>query len=395
MEKKKILYVSPFLPMQSGISDYSEVMVEGLKEHFDVTLLIDNYKLDNINLHKNFDVKNYKKDYIKFEVYDEIIYNMGNNPQFHSYMYELIREHPGYVILHDYSLFYLTAGYYQDRNSLFSKIYELEGAEGINTVKDALRRYNTDNILECKDIASKLLLNQEVLKEAKGIIVHSYYTKNKLEELGYNSILKINMVNMGEDLSTKETKYLKETYGIPEDVIVIGSFGYIASTKQNHLMCQAINYLNENTDFDIYYVMVGQGDYVDEYLGKHIIKTGFIPREAYDEILNRTDIVCNLRYPTMGETSISLIHAMGREKVCMITDDAWFAEIPDECVVKININDKYVDVAKRLQNLLENQNEIEQIGIRAKKYVDSKCNIAHIANEISRYLTLENRKGGK
>jgi hypothetical protein len=124
----KLLYASPFAPGASGISDYSEVLVYGLKRYFDITLLIDDYRLTNKRLYKDFDVKVYKKNPRVLNSFDFRIYNMGNNPQFHGYIYEAALASPGLIILHDVVLYYLTIGFYQNKGVLYSKIYEMVGA---------------------------------------------------------------------------------------------------------------------------------------------------------------------------------------------------------------------------------------------------------------------------
>ena len=42
-----------------------------------------------------------------YDKYDYLVYNVGNNPDFHSYIYEAALAHPGMIILHDYMLYYL------------------------------------------------------------------------------------------------------------------------------------------------------------------------------------------------------------------------------------------------------------------------------------------------
>lgn len=387
VQKPKLLYASPLLPKKSGISDYSETLIYALNEYFNITLLIDNYTLKSRELYKNFDVKVYGKDRINFSEYNQILYNIGNNPEYHMYMYDLMLEHPGYVILHDYSLFYLTAGYYQEKNELFSKIYEIEGSKGIHIVKEQLKSGRFKNILECKTIADKIFLNKEILDKAKGIIVHSDYTKEMLRKRGYNNILKINMVNMGADnLSSESNNYLKMKYGIEDEDFVLGSFGNIAPTKQNHLICEAVKYYNQINDKKIYYIMAGDGGYVDDYLDKYIIKTGFIDIDKYNSILDRVNLVFNLRYPSMGETSISLIHAMGMKKACVITNDAWFKEIPDLYALKIEINEDYENVAKLLTELIENRAKVDEIGNLASKYINEEYDLLNTCNNIYNFL---------
>ncbi|EKQ50534.1 MULTISPECIES: glycosyltransferase family 4 protein [unclassified Clostridium] len=387
MEKPRLLYASPLLPKKSGISDYSEILIYGLKKYFSITILIDNYTLKNKELYKDFDIKIYEKDKIDYNEYQHIIYNIGNNPDFHMYMYDLILKYSGYVILHDYSLFYLTSGYYQQNDQLFSKIYELEGSKGIHIVKKQLKQGGFKNILECKTIADKIFLNKEILDRAKGIIVHSNYTKEMLENRGYNNVLKINMVNMSNDnILDQSNDYLKKKYNISDEDFVIGSFGNIAPTKQNHIICEAVKHYNEVNDKKIYYIMSGDGDYVDSYLDKFIIKTGFIDIAKYNSILKRVNVVFNLRYPSMGETSISLIHAMGMKKACVITNDAWFKEIPDSCALKIEADEDYKELAKLLAKLVSDNKYIEEIKEKAYEYIGKEYELLKTCKTINEFI---------
>ena len=44
------------------------------------------------------------------------------------------------------------------------------------------------------------------------------------------------------------------------------------------------------------------------------------------------DVLVNLRYPTMGETSGSVIRALGLAKPLLVSDVGWFSELPDDAV---------------------------------------------------------------
>lgn len=379
--KKKLLYASPFPPMKSGISDYSEILVGGLKKYYDITLLIDDYKLENAGLCRVFEVKIYKKDAVNFLDFDHILYNIGNNPYYHSYIYDLALQHPGWIILHDYVLYFLTVGYYSHLDSIYSKVYELEGAYGVHLLKSCIKK-NVE-LLACKDIASLLPLNGEIVRSAKGLLVHSEFTKRMLADNYPDAkVFKIEMVNMGKPLKRNGNDYLREKHGISDNAIVIGSFGYIEQPKLNHIVCEAVSEIAKSTDREIYYVMVGEGDYVDQYLGRNIRKTGFVKRDMYDAILERCDIVANLRYPSMGETSISLIHAMGLGKPCMVSDHAWFSELPDNSVIKVNVNNTKQDFLDKLNNLVQNSSAMVYFANNARDYVARNHAIQPIAQSV-------------
>ena len=120
MEKQKMLYISPFWPQKSGISEYSETLIWGLEKLFDITILVDGYSLENKQIRKHFYIED-EIEKIDYEKYDILLYNFGNNPYFHEYMYEMILEHPGYIILHDVSLYYLAVEFYKKKIYYFQK----------------------------------------------------------------------------------------------------------------------------------------------------------------------------------------------------------------------------------------------------------------------------------
>ncbi len=62
---------------------------------------------------------------------------------------------------------------------------------------------------------------------------------------------------------------------------------------------------------------------------------GFTPIEKFVEYIGACDIVLNLRYPTVGETSGSLQRALGLGKAVIVSDVGSFAELPDEICLKV------------------------------------------------------------
>ncbi len=185
MTKPRLLYVSPFTPMKSGISDYSQILVYGLAKYFNITILIDNYKLSDKRLYKDFDVKIYGRGKINFNNYEYKIYNIGNNYQFHSYIYKIALENPGMIILHDYILYHFFLGYYHGKENFFSNIYENNGSIGIYYIKNAIKKKKD---LSDIHLAAKLPCNKEILLKSKKIMVHSLYNFNKIKDIVQNNI---------------------------------------------------------------------------------------------------------------------------------------------------------------------------------------------------------------
>ena len=378
-----MLYSSPFWPMKSGISEYSEILVNGLAEFYDITLLTDDYELSNKYLKDNFKIIKYIKGEV-FRGYDVIIYNIGNNPYYHSYMYDAILNNPGYIILHDFVLYYLTIGYYRERGMVFQKIYQMAGIDGIQIMKQAIKDSKTQDMLQFNTITKMLPLNQEIISISKGIFVHSYYSERKINEIQADKeIYKINLSYVSVENNGANILYYK--FHIPKEAYVVGSIGFIASTKQNEIICRAIKEYNLTHIDKIYYVMIGEGDCINDLLDEYIIKTGFFPQDEYISAIERCDLIFNLRYPSHGETSATLIQCMGRGKPCVVTDIGWFHEVPEECVVKLSPN----ITVKELVNKIEEFKKMNwsDMKLESHKYVNENCSPSKIAEEIFRHLS--------
>ena len=127
--KPRLAYFSPFSPIQSGISYYSEDLLQYLAKDFEIDLYIDDYKPDNQWIIQNLKYYHYLRfdtNLDKFK-YSQIIYHLGNNI-YHQYMYQYIYKYPGILVLHDYLLHHSRAKSLLGKNSFDeSNIYNSFG----------------------------------------------------------------------------------------------------------------------------------------------------------------------------------------------------------------------------------------------------------------------------
>lgn len=404
MKKPTMLYASPLNPVQSGISDYSETLVQALQKQFDITLLIKDYDMTNQYLSDTCKILKYGRDYIPFEEFDTIVYNIGNQPYYHDYIYRCCLEHPGLVILHDFSLYYLFIGVHSQDGDVLREIYHFTGIWGLHTVKSAIQNINWD-LLECKRLAGELPLNQELLKSGNQFMVHSDYTYQRVMKTGCvkpEQIRKINHIALiDETTEYMEQSVLFEKYGVPRDALVLTSLGFIGNTKLNHIVCKVVEELSRELEQKICYVMVGEGNYtaagekksVDDYVdGNRIIKTGYTDIIEFNSFIKHSDIIINLRHPSMGETSGALIRILGLGKVCIISDEAWFSEIPDNCAIKIGIENIEKQLKHQIREFVQHPEKKVEYEKNAKAYIDTEYAGNVIVDQIRQFL---NDKGNR
>ncbi len=372
--------------MKSGISDYSETLIKGLDKFFEITLLIDGYELENKDIYHQHTVLNYKNDTIDFSEYDYFIYNIGNNPFFHHYIYECAIKRPGLIILHDFVIYYLTVGFYLSRPDFYSKMYEIGGANAVNLIKAQIKQGK--NLLHYGQ-AELLPLNKEPIDSGNLFMTHSWYTHDKVLKIidDKHKLRKINHVeqldNTFEPLDKTE---LFKKYNIPENTFLVSSFGYIAHTKLNDIVCKVVKKINSGGNNKICYLMVGEGEYVNYYLSNYIIKTNYTSLDEFHSFIAYSDIVVNLRSSYRGETSGSLIRVLGMGRPCIITNEGWFSELPDEIVYKIDSDNAFEMLYEKLVYFVENIDELWRISSKAKAYIKTNYNVEKISMEISDFL---------
>jgi glycosyltransferase involved in cell wall biosynthesis len=381
-----MLYASPFPPLKSGISDYSEILVTALSKKFDITLYTDDYEIVSDKL-KQYKVVRHNRNIIDFDSYDYIVYNMGNSQEFHSYIYEACKKHPGMIILHDFVLYYLFMGYYQNKNELYSKVYEANGIEDFLLVKNAIKRNGLDVLGQVK-MAARFPFNKELLQTDNKIMVHSQYALNRAKQYA-NQVKAINMIQqVPESFHAIKREELFSKYKIPQDTFIVASFGMIVQTKLNHIMCGLVSKIANQTGKKICYVMVGEGNYTDYYVdNKTVFKTGFVSGDEFDSFIAYSDIVLNLRHPSMGETSAALLKILQMGKPCVIVDEAWFSEVPDDCVVKLQPNDIGRQLELALVDYISHDEKRRQLGERARRYIAREYAEDKIVDEIVAFLS--------
>ena len=236
------------------------------------------------------------------------------------------------------------------------------------------------------------MLNDGLLKSGNKIIVHSDFSRNKILETGFVKEENIRKINMIEQIKTGETfipkSELTSKFGIPDDAVLVCAFGFASDFKFNIETARAVKELNKEIDKKICYVMVGSGNYADEEcLEGEVIKTGFTTIEEFNSFVNAADIIVNLRYPPLGETSGSMLRILQLGKPCITNNGGWFTEIPDDTVIKISVDNVERELKMTLKELITDPGKASKVGSTAAEYIREKHGKSLIAKEFYDYLT--------
>ena len=334
--KRSLLLASPFWPKHSGLSAYGSVLAQALAKDWDVTLLTDDYTLLDEEL-VSFPVIRHVPG-TRYRGFDAVLYNLGNDPDGCLYMLDALLWNPGWVILHNISLFNLMMAREEADDTAFAYLLEKFGVDGIRLLQDSVEKHNSRSFHDQRDLAAAMPLNEELISLAQGIFVHSHYAASLVRKaVGQKRVCEIpRIIDPIDRIGSREAHSIcQEFWGIPGGAFVVAAVGFIEANKQNALTCQAVEAYNRSHSRKIYYLMVGEGHAADDYLGEYCKKTGFVSNALLAQGLARADLVLNLRNPTNGETSGTLLQAMLMGRDCVTTAIGSYDELPDTVVKKL------------------------------------------------------------
>jgi SAM-dependent methyltransferase len=122
-------------------------------------------------------------------------------------------------------------------------------------------------------------------------------------------------------------------------------------------------------------------------LGLHVRVLGFRPIDEFVGYLAACDIVLNLRYPTVGENSGTLMRALGLGKAVVVSEVGSFSELPDSICLKAPVDASEEDHLFEYLNLLVSRPEMRRaLGARAREWVDTECTWPQVARRYADFL---------
>jgi len=341
--KPALAFVSPLPPSETGIAVYSEALLAHLGEYYDLTLVVENRLPRLPEVLPGLPWLTADAFRRRAGDFDRIVYQIGNS-RYHVWQFDLIKWHPGLVVLHDYYLY--DAVWWRDKagiepGCLRHRLYEHHGCAAVAALDASDQGRGPENYP----------VNGDVVNEAAGLVVHSQHALD-LHQYWYPA-------HAGRDVSiiphlhslpdTIDRPGARRMLGIDEDTLVIASFGIMNPKKGVDRIVDAFLDAEFDGSRDVRLVFAGPGpsgefgDAIRRTLGAHprgnrVSITGYLPADAYSAWLQAADIAVQLRTMTRGETSgavldvmahglplITNAHGSNRElpthAVCMLPED--------------------------------------------------------------------------
>jgi glycosyltransferase involved in cell wall biosynthesis len=312
----KVGYVSPLPPERSGIADYAALLLPALRERVELVVV----KRGARRLPRGLDLA---------------VYHIGNNPEAHGWIVDLLEREPGLVVLHDFVLHHLVAGRTVGRGDGHGYLDAMEREAGV------VGRLLAHGVLDKRipplweNRPEDFPLAAGVLDRATGLVVHSRYVGERARAAGYEGPVWV----VPHPAWPAPDAVPAAVSGAP----VFGAFGNVNASKRVPQLLQAFARVRAGHP-RAELLLAGAaspGFDLDRRLQRLGLDAGGLRREGWvDEgrlwaLMAAADVHVNLRSPTMGETSGTAIRALVLGKPLVVSDVGWFAELPDDVALKV------------------------------------------------------------
>ena len=335
----RVAYFSPLPPERSGVADYSALLLPALGARADVTVVRRGARKPPRGT-------------------DVALYHVGNNPDAHVWIVDALRRAPGVVVLHDFVLHHLVAGMTIGRRDGHGYLDAMEREHGV------LGRLLAHGVLDKRipplweSRPEDFPLASFVLEHATALVVHSRAVRDLVREAGFGGLVRVVPHPAWPVPDVAAVR--------PGDGPVVGCFGVVNASKRIPELLQAFARLRElhpaatlllvgptSPGFDLDRRLQRLG--LDEV---GLVREGWVDETRIWALMAGVDVCVNLRHPTMGETSGSVIRALSLGKPLVVSDVGWFSELPGDVALKVPVDGREVDTLTSALELLVSREDV-------------------------------------
>lgn len=396
----RIAYCSPVNPAPTGISDYSEELLPYLGQYADITLYLeDGLHPTNPNLSAHLAIaplRKLERDHRR-KPYDAILYHMGNSPA-HAGIWRVAQRVPGVVVLHDFVLHHFMLWYAANvRHDVQHYVRDMAaqyGEAGHHIAQLMIRGRFTE-------AAFDFACCEPVVAAAVGIIAHSRYVRDRVAALRPD--VGVAVVPMGVPLPAPLPRGEARAHlGLPENALILASFGHINAYKRVESVLRALQELRIAYP-DLRYLLVGSvspnydaaGLVQRMGLQDCVQMTGYVSQQEFGAYVAAADICINLRHPTAGETSASLLRLLGAGRPTLVSTTGAFAELPPDVAAQVETGPDEREYILAYCRLLAGRPEVAAaLGENARAYIARNHSLEQAAEGYMRFLSHLYQWGG-
>ena len=359
---------SPLPPLLSDVGNHTLLVARALSELAEVTLWTPQTEPPEVALDVPvicFDPA--AMDWPRFNQADAQIYNIGNNATYHQAIFDIARQAPGVIVLHDTRLQHFFARYSETPGA--DRAFYLDSmrrAHGPAALADAERWLAGDETLDT--LVERYPMTVATLDRALAAVVHNLPERAALARQTRMPVFHLPLAfNAGPPPQ-------REPPGQTLRLVLFGFLGpnrrttqvldVVAGLSDQDLRVDIYGVLDEPEAIDLQIAMLG--------LSARVTRHGYVPEPELRAALLRADLAINLRYPSMGEASGSQLRIWSAGLPSVVTRTGWYASLPEDAVFFVEPDREAETLAAQLTALRQDPARFRAAGKRGREIVTAQ-----------------------
>jgi glycosyltransferase involved in cell wall biosynthesis len=368
-------------PQRNGIADYAAKLLHAVAPFQPSIVYCNDLAVD---LPHGVEVGDPAQAFRHLDAASPILHQIGNNGG-HVFVLEALRAHGGVVSLHDLSLLYLYELASPKLEEVLGRMIGPSGAMG-----EAYARHWREQRI--KTAANYVLFDLigEILSLSKRVIVHSRFARNKIAAVyGDEAAAKVDVVpHFAPALLVEDQEKARAAIGYTHAAPLVLTSGFATKAKRFDWLVDALDELagrgvvfrwihageERAAEFDLSAAIASR-----PALAGRCKISGYVSEEDLDAYIAACDVLVNLRFPSVGESSGTLARAFAAGRCCIVNDTAAYAELPRDAVVHLPVFGTVPALVNALEGLLGNPELRDVFGERVRLLARTELSMDRVA----------------
>ncbi|MGY8564835.1 glycosyltransferase family 4 protein [Paracidovorax citrulli] len=321
-----------------------------------------------------------------FHEADLVIANIGDHYAYHGGVFELAQKRPYVAVLHDWCVLNFFWGWLianhrsHDAPRVIASMYGQQAGELCATA-------TWDNLLE--RATQHFPLTEWISSDTLGCIIHSEFYGERVRQSCAGPVHKLSLA-YPVDAFDREHRPATQRGG----ALAVRTFGMVNPNKRIDRVIRALALDPELAARTNYHVLGPVDDSERRRLEQVCAEVGFAGLTFEGRVSNgrlhdgmaEADVICCLRDPALEGASASAIEGMQSGAPVIVSDAGFYAELPDEYVLKVGMQDPEQDLLRHLRFVDRQRAEARKMGMAAAAWAAHEFSASHYVDGLEKTI---------
>jgi glycosyltransferase involved in cell wall biosynthesis len=359
----KLNFFTPLPPVRSNVANHSLVVVDALQRLADVIVWTD--QTEPPEMTQTIQVQHFDPARVPWPLLhaaDLNIYNVGNNESFHRAIFDVARQAPGLMVLHDTRLQHFFGRYAEnggaDRDFYLESMHRGHGPQAVADAHAFMAGNHGFDVL-----VERYPMTTIAVERGIAAVIHNEGELAAIEGKTRTPIFYLPLVYAAGAAPVRSP---------PGATLRLIVFGFIGLNRRLGGILEALAGLpDKDVVLDIYGELEPSLaiDSLAASLGlaRRVRHHGFVPDAELAAALARADLALNLRFPSMGEASGSQLYIWDAALPSLVTRTGWYASLPGDAVFFVEPDDEVATIQSHLTALRRDPERFRRAGLRGRE----------------------------